>query len=212
MQPIPGRQNQWGLGGGSGGCGVRKRKAWKGGSPLLKEPFSCSQGDPSAVTHTYGNTQTVDVALLPASPPRWQEQLPLSHTQTGPISIHPHCVWSALHPQAEQWRPGNLHPFWGINFQFVSRKTAGFHATWGITQKITKLICYVSPHFLNKLLKAVVSSSLEESKKKANVWKYSLVSAATPLLCEKSLPPDKKSICIYFIGTSNTTVLLHNNL
>lgn len=31
----------------------RKRKAWKGGFPPLKDPFSCSQRDPSAVTHTH---------------------------------------------------------------------------------------------------------------------------------------------------------------
>lgn len=30
-------------------------------------------------THTYGNAHTVHIALLP----RWQEQLPLSHTQRG---------------------------------------------------------------------------------------------------------------------------------
>lgn len=92
---------------------------------------------------TYGYTH-VHTDLLP--------QLPFSHTD-GPISIRPHCVWSALGPQEELWKLGALHlseeSALNLSAETVQSRLIKNCSLSSSTAETTELICYVPLQLLN---------------------------------------------------------------
>lgn len=104
----------------SGGCGTRK-----GGSPLLTDPFRRSQRDHSLVTHAHMETHTLYILLFY---PRRQEQLPLSHTHWANINTPTSCLIGV-----GPWKLAMFPSFRVRNHQFVSRNSAGRHASWRTT-------------------------------------------------------------------------------
>lgn len=83
--PIPGRQNQWGLGGGLEGVGRGNGKLGREGPPCWRNLLAAAREihlRSHTHTHTYGNTHTVDVALLPL--------------MTGAASFFTHTHWANI--------------------------------------------------------------------------------------------------------------------